>query len=85
VAFKKRVRIIKKIRQAPSLWRFISLDRVRYIWDKRQGYYFIEWWEGKKRKRAPVGLTPTGAIPSPSNPTTLKNASGTFGGAFSPR
>ena len=64
MAFKKSVRIIKKIREAPGLWRFVSLDRVkgRYIWDKRPGYYFIEWWEGKKRKRTLAGLTPTEAI-----------------------
>src|SRR5260370_31025652 len=54
MAFKKRVRIIKKIREAASLWRFISLHRIhgRYVWDKRPGYYFVEWWEGRKRRRA---------------------------------
>ena len=64
MAFKKRVRIIKKIRENAGVWRFISLDKVkgRYIWDKRPGYYFIEWWEGRKRKRSLVGLTPTQAI-----------------------
>jgi integrase len=64
LALKKRVRIIKKIREGPSLWRFVSLDRIRgrYIWDKRPGYYFIEWWEGKRRKRELVGTTPTEAI-----------------------
>ena len=63
MAFKKRVRIIKKIRQGPGLWSFISLDRIkgRHIWDKRPGYYFIEWWEGKKRKRQLIGHTPTEA------------------------
>ncbi len=64
MAFKKRVRIIKKIRQGPGLWHFVSLDRVkgRYIWDKRPGYYFIEWWEGKKRRRQLIGHTPAEAI-----------------------
>lgn len=64
MALKKRVRIIKKIRQAPGLWRFISLERVRgrYLWNKRPGYYFVEWWEGKKRKRELAGLTPTEAV-----------------------
>ena len=28
MAFKKRVRLIKKIRTAPSVWRFISLDKI---------------------------------------------------------
>ena len=61
---KKRVRIIKKVRIAGGLWKFISLDRVgnRYVWDKRSGYYFLEWWEGKKRRRQRAGETPSEAI-----------------------
>ena len=61
---KKRVRIIKKVRIAGGLWKFISLDRVgnRYVWDKRPGYYFLEWWEGKKRRRQLAGQTPSQAI-----------------------
>src|SRR6266508_2170774 len=61
MAFKKRVRVIKKIRTAPSVWRFISLARAggRYVWDKRPGYYFIEWWEGKKRMRQLAGQVPS--------------------------
>jgi hypothetical protein len=64
LALKKRVRILKKIRQESGEWRFISLDKVRgrYLWDKRPGYYFIEWWEGKNRKRQLAGTTPTEAI-----------------------
>ena len=44
-------------------WHFISLPRVknRYVWDKRPGYYFIEWWEGKKRRRQVAGQTPSQA------------------------
>ncbi len=32
---KKRVRIIKKVRAAARIWKFISLDRIgnRYVWD----------------------------------------------------
>ena len=61
---KKRVRIIKKVRIAGGLWKFISLDRVgnRYVWDKRPGYYFLEWWEGKKRRCQRAGETPSEAI-----------------------
>ena len=68
MALKKRVCVIKKIREAPGKWRFISLDKVRgrYIWDKRPGYYFIEWWQGKKRKRELAGTTPTEAIDASS-------------------
>jgi integrase len=59
----KRVRIIKKIREASGVWKFISLDRIhnRYQWDKRPGYYFVEWWQGKKRKRQIAGHTPSEA------------------------
>jgi integrase/recombinase XerD len=59
----KRVRIIKKIREASGVWRFISLPRngARYVWDKRPGTYFVEWWQGKKRKRQLAGHTPSEA------------------------
>ncbi len=60
----KHVRITKKIRVAGGVWRFISLDRIgsRYVWDKRPGTYFLEWWEGKRRKREKAGLTPSEAL-----------------------
>lgn len=63
-ATKKRVRIIKKIRLADGGWKFISLDRAgsRYRWDKRPGYYFVEWWEGRKRRRERAGDTPSEAL-----------------------
>jgi integrase/recombinase XerD len=61
---KKRVRIIKKIRSAKGVWKFISLDRIgnRYIWDKQLGHYFLEWWDGKRRCRQLAGQTPSEAI-----------------------
>lgn len=64
MAFNKRVRIIKKIREAAGEWRFISLDRLkgRYVWDKRPGVFFIEWWEGPHRKRSVAGHTPSEAL-----------------------
>ena len=57
----KRVRIIKKIRESSGVWRFVSLGRIgtRYVWDKRHGHYFLEWWEGKKRRRQVAGQTPS--------------------------
>jgi integrase/recombinase XerD len=63
---RKRVRIIKKVRLAGGLWKFISLDRIgkRYVWDKRPGYYFLEWWEGRRRRRERAGLTPSEAVES---------------------
>ena len=63
----KRVRIIKKIRESSGVCRFISLqkNRNRYLWDKRPGFYFLEWWEGKKRKRQAAGQRPTEAIEAP--------------------
>ena len=36
-------------------------DGFRYVWDKRPGYFFIEWWEGRKRKRELAGRTPSEA------------------------
>ncbi len=61
---RKRIRIIKKVRLAGGVWKFISLDRVgdRYVWDKRPGCYFLEWWEGRKRKRERAGITPNEAL-----------------------
>lgn len=63
MALKKRVRIIKKIRSKPGIWQFISVRKIgnRYVWDKRPGYFFVEWWEGKKRKRVLAGTTPSEA------------------------
>ena len=61
---KKQVRIIKKVRISSGVWKFVSLEKVgnRYIWDERHGYYFIEWWEGLRRKRELAGITPAEAI-----------------------
>jgi integrase/recombinase XerD len=64
VAAKKSVRIIKKIREASGVWRFVSLKKAgkRYDWDHRSGYYFVEWWEGRKRRRERAGDTPSEAL-----------------------
>jgi hypothetical protein len=64
VAFKKLVHVIKKIRGNPGKCRLISLVKVRgrYIWDKRPGYYSVEWWDGRERKRQLAGITATEAI-----------------------
>jgi hypothetical protein len=54
---KKRVRIIKKVRVAGGVCKFISLDRIggRYVWDKQPGHYFLEWWEaGSAAANSPV-------------------------------
>ncbi len=61
---RKQVRIIKKVRNESGSWGFISLKKVgeRYVWDKRPGSYFLEWWEGPKRKRQSVGTTPSEAL-----------------------
>jgi hypothetical protein len=60
-SLKKQVRIIKKIRTAQGVWSFVSLQKIkgRYAWDKREGHYFIEWWEGKRRRRELAGQTPS--------------------------
>jgi hypothetical protein len=46
---KKKVRIIKKVRTDEGKWKFVSLEKIdnRYVWDKREGDYFLEWWDGK--------------------------------------
>ena len=61
---KKSVRIIKKVHDEDGQWRFISLRHAgtRYVWDKRPGRYFVEWWEGKQRKRESAGITPSEAM-----------------------
>ena len=63
MAVKKRVRIIKKIRENAGEWKCISMRKIgnRYVWDKRPGYFYVEWWEGKKRKREIAGTTPSEA------------------------
>lgn len=60
---KKQVRIIRKIREASGVWRFISLQRAgsRYVWDDRPGHYFLDWREGRNRKREYAGGTPAEA------------------------
>jgi len=60
----KRVRIIKKIRVESGRWSFISLKRAgaRYAWDDRPGCYFVEWWDGPKRRRQVAGQTPSEAM-----------------------
>jgi hypothetical protein len=64
MATKKSVRIIKKVREGSGVWRFVSLKKAgtRYAWDDRQGSYFVEWWEGKKRRRQQAGETPSEAM-----------------------
>jgi len=46
-----------------GVWQFVSLRQLngRYVWDKRDGHYFIEWWEGKRRRRELAGQTPSQA------------------------
>ena len=64
VTAKKSVRIIKKVREGSGAWRFVSLKKAgtRYAWDERPGYYFVEWWEGPKRRRELAGQTPSEAL-----------------------
>ncbi|MGH9771914.1 MAG: tyrosine-type recombinase/integrase [Candidatus Acidiferrales bacterium] len=59
----KRVRVIKKIQQEGA-WRYVSMKRNgnRYLWDDRPGIYFLEWWEGARRRREAAGHTPSEVI-----------------------
>lgn len=58
------MRIIKKVRLPEGGWKFITLDRIEgcYVWDKREGHYYLEWWDGKKRRRELAGQTPSQAL-----------------------
>jgi integrase len=60
---KRSVRIVKKVQQ-DGRWKFISLERrgSRYVWDGQPGAYFLDWWEGTKRKREHAGETPSQAL-----------------------
>ena len=51
-------------RSERSLALFVSLKKAgaRYAWDKRPGHYFIEWWEGRHRRREVAGQTPSEAM-----------------------
>jgi integrase len=64
MAATRRIRIIKKIREASGVWRFVSLKQAgtRYAWDERDGVYFVEWWDGGKRCRERAGETPSEAM-----------------------
>ncbi|MBI5283127.1 MAG: tyrosine-type recombinase/integrase [Candidatus Solibacter usitatus] len=61
---RKSVRILKKIRAEKGVWRFVSLKRSggRYLWDSRPGQYYLEWWEGPKRRREVAGASPSEAL-----------------------
>jgi integrase len=61
---RKRVRLIKKIRVTGGIWKFVSLDKIgnRYVWEKQPGYYYLEWWEGGRRRREVAGQTPSEAL-----------------------
>lgn len=63
MAATKTIRIIKKIQQ-DGAWRFVTLARngSRYEWDSRPGTYYIEWWEGARRRREVAGNTPSEAL-----------------------
>ena len=63
MVLKKSVRIVKKINEG-GVWKFVSLKQVqgRYEWDQRPGQYFLDWWEGDKRRREFAGATPSQAL-----------------------
>src|SRR5882724_11839768 len=60
----RRVRIIKKVQDTKGSWKFVSLVRTgnRYVWDSRPGSYFLDWRDGKKRRRELAGATPAEAL-----------------------
>ena len=54
------------MRLAAGQWQFVSLPRKgnTWVWDPRPGTYFIEWWEGPRRRRESAGTTPAEALDS---------------------
>jgi hypothetical protein len=42
----------------------VGLNRAgqRYVWDPRPGQYFLEWWEGPKRRRQAASSAPSEAL-----------------------
>lgn len=61
---RKSVRILKKVKSETGSWTFVTMARSgnKYVWDKRPGQYFLEWWEGPKRRREAAGASPSEAL-----------------------
>lgn len=59
---RRSVRIVKKIHEG-AVWKFVSLARngTRYMWDPRPGSYYLDWWEGRRRREY-AGETPSAAL-----------------------
>lgn len=57
----KSVRILQKIKGEDGVWRFVPVKKSgdKYIWGDSPGTYFLEWWEGTKRRRESVGTAPS--------------------------
>lgn len=62
MTLQRSVRLVKKIQEA-GVWKFVSLARngVRYVWDPRPGAYYLDWWEGRRRREY-AGETPSAAL-----------------------
>jgi hypothetical protein len=60
----KSVRIVQKIKGEDGVWRFVTIRKsgVRYVWGDRPGTFFLEWWEGTKRRRESIGTSPSEAL-----------------------
>jgi hypothetical protein len=63
MVLKKSVRIVKKISE-DGVWKFVSLKQngSRYVWDARPGQYYLDWWDGDKRRREFAGASPSQAL-----------------------
>ena len=61
---RKTVRLLKKVKTETGAWKFVTVARSgnRYVWDKRPGQYFLEWWEGRQRRREAAGSSPSEAL-----------------------
>lgn len=63
---RKSVRILKKVKSETGAWKFVTVARSgnKYLWDKRPGQYFLEWWDGPRRRREAAGSSPSEALES---------------------
>ena len=59
---RRSVRIVKKVQQ-DGVWKFVPPARngTRYVWDPRPGAYYLDSWEGRRRKEY-AGETPSAAL-----------------------
>jgi hypothetical protein len=53
--------------QQDGVWKFVPLCRngTRHVWDPRPGGYYLDWWEGRRRKEYAGETLPQNGQPHP--------------------